>query len=79
MRDKHALAGSPELAQLLRQLAAKRDLQASLRAAKQEEASAQSTVLLAELKARRRVLLRLGCAPCADMHAMTAALICSSC
>ena len=56
------LAGSTDLGQLLRQLRGKRDLQGALKAARQEEASAQGTVLLAELKARRRVLLRLGCA-----------------
>ena len=60
LRDKHTLAGSPDLGRLLSQLHTKRGLQQALKSARQEEQAAQSTVLLPELQARRRVLQRLG-------------------
>ena len=62
LREKHELAASPQLPALLQQLRAKQALLEASRIASQEAASAEGTVLLPELKARRHVLTRLGCA-----------------
>ena len=60
LRDKHELASSAQLGMLLQSLRKKQGLQESARLAAREAAAAEGTVLLPELKARRRVLHRLG-------------------
>lgn len=61
LRDKHELASSPQLGSLLHSLRKKQSLQDAARLAAREVAAAEDTVLLPELRARRRVLQRLGC------------------
>ncbi|KAK9840731.1 hypothetical protein WJX81_000998 [Elliptochloris bilobata] len=58
--EKHALAGAPDLAARLAALARKQAAGAAAAVARREAKRAQGLILADELKARRRVLRRLG-------------------
>ena len=60
--ERHPLAAAPDLAARLAALARKQAAGGAAAAARREAKRAQGLILADELKARRRVLRRLGCA-----------------